>query len=170
MLYEDSYGLRHEISAGGGYRDVTKEVKMSLQEECRRIKKLQARLNSAVSQGMDGITVVAEIGMDFYRRVNHKAPWDIKRKEPWESTIGTQFPGAGKKVRFDGIFMTPEMLGNFAYGYLGCKYGISLPVLYAGSYYAAGFPMGGKELDNELWDRKWIAKGHDYAITEEWGK
>ena len=171
ILNSDPAGTRHEISAGGvGCRDVTKEIMDSLHEECRQIKKFKsmARGVAAATAPFDATArssiVTAASCVDFYLKVNHQAPWDIKRKDPWRKTIGTPYPGAESTVSFDGMLMTPEMLGNFTYGYLGCKYGFSLPLLYAGSYYAAGFPTDGSDLDNELWDWGWITKGYSYAL------
>lgn len=92
--------------------------------------------------------------------VNHNAPWDIKRKKSWRKTIGTEFPGEDVQVRYCGMLMTPEALGNYTYGYLGHAYGIPLEILYVGSWYAADFPTSGAELDNEFLDREYIRFGY----------
>ena len=58
--------------------------------------------------------------------------------------------------------MTPELLGNFTYGYIGAALGLPLGMLYFGSWYAAGFPMpwGDDWLVNERWDWMYIAQGY----------
>ena len=96
----------------------------------------------------------------FISQVNHKAPWDIKREESWNKTIGENtYPGWGIKVKYNGNFMTPEELGNYAYGYIGAAMGLSIVELYAGSWVAAGFPMVGTNWDNEYNDWTFIEKG-----------
>jgi hypothetical protein len=75
----------------------------------------------------------------FKSKVNHSADWDIKRKEPWEKTVGTPFPGSyDTKIVVNGTLTTPEELGNMMYGYTGTAANISETVLIAGSMYAAG--------------------------------
>ena len=59
--------------------------------------------------------------------------------------------------------MIPEHLGNFTYGYLGHAYDIPYPILIAGSYYAAGFPASGPDLENEVNDWRYITMGYIYA-------
>jgi len=72
-------------------------------------------------------------------QVNHRMPWDIKREEPWESTIGTTYPGEhNTQIVFQGRVVTPEMLGNITYGYLGSAASMSEFELIAGGDYAAG--------------------------------
>lgn len=97
---------------------------------------------------------------EFYRWVNHNACWDIKRKGPWEATIKTPYPGKDKIVIYRGIYMTPENLGNYTYGYLGAAFGFSYDVLVTGSWYAAGLPGGGARLRNELDDQRYILEGY----------
>lgn len=63
-------------------------------------------------------------------------------------------------MKYCGMLMTPEELGNYTYGYLGNAYGIPLEILYVGSWYAAGFPKSGAELDHELIDREYIRFGY----------
>ncbi|MDT3700893.1 MAG: polymorphic toxin type 44 domain-containing protein [Thermincola sp.] len=75
----------------------------------------------------------------FKSKVNHKADWDIKRKEPWEKTVETPFPGSyDTKIVVDGSITTPEEIGNMMYGYTGTAANISETVLIGGSMYAAG--------------------------------
>ena len=75
----------------------------------------------------------------FMDQVNHRMPWDIKREEPWESTIGTTYPGEhNTQIVFQGRVVTPEMLGNITYGYLGSAASMSEFELIAGGDYAAG--------------------------------
>ena len=103
------------------------------------------------------------ICMDFRERVDHNSDWDIKLQQPWENTIGTPYPGAGSIVVFAGEPMQIDKLGNFTYGFIGYAYGIPLDVLVAGSYYAAGFPVGGVELTDELVDWAYVTMGYNYA-------
>lgn len=56
--------------------------------------------------------------------------------------------------------ITPEKLGNYTYGALGKSFGIPLPVLYFGSYYAAGFPIYGEKLNDEINDWVYITLGY----------
>ena len=96
----------------------------------------------------------------FISEVNHKARWDIKREEPWNKTIGNNtYPGMGVKVKYNDNMMTPEELGNYTYGYIGAAMGLSMMELYGGSWYAAGFPVGGPEWTNEYNDWSSIKKG-----------
>ncbi len=96
----------------------------------------------------------------FYNWVKSGGPWDLKLEECWESTIGAKYPGFDEKVCFNGWLMTPEELGNFTYGYIGGAFGIPLEVLYAGSWYAAGFPISGESLEGEYKDRYHIESGY----------
>ena len=57
--------------------------------------------------------------------------------------------------------MTPEQLGNYTYGYIGAAYGFDIPVLICGSYYAAGFPIGGSDLSNEVNDWNYVVLGYN---------
>lgn len=76
--------------------------------------------------------------------------WDIKRKEVWEETIGTGFPGENVVVLYHGARLTPEDLGNVTYGVIGRSYGFDIYTLLIGSYVAAGLPGDGPRLENEL--------------------
>ena len=98
----------------------------------------------------------------FYELVNHEAPWNIKRKDPWEKTIGSEYPGSyNTVVLYDGHYYTPEILGNYTYGVLGKAYGINLDTLTGGSFFAAGFPTyGTTAFDNEVTDWLFISNGY----------
>ena len=141
-------------------RDVTEEVMLALTKAAKRAETKRVLLNMfhlgyLLTEGL--------IYIEFYNLVNHYAPWDIKREIPWQETIGTPHPGYGAEVVFNGTTMTPEMLGNYCYGYLGHAYGIPFKVLVGGSYYAADFPTSGEALVNEIWDWGYIMKGYlDY--------
>lgn len=103
----------------------------------------------------------------FYTIVNHKEEWDIKRPDPWVETIGTPFPGEEARIVYNGEVMTPQGLGNYTYGYLGAAFGIPLPVLYAGSYYAAGLPVDYDLLSHEIGeDWNYITQGYIAAKRE----
>lgn len=65
----------------------------------------------------------------------------------------------GVKVKYNDNMMTPEELGNYTYGYIGAAMGLSMMELYGGSWYAAGFPVGGPEWTNEYNDWSSIKKG-----------
>ena len=141
-------------------RDVTEEVMAALSEACSHAQTMRASVNMFDENAS---VLIGEIYAEFYLLVNHEAPWDIKRELPWQETIGTTYPGYNVEVIFNGEIMTPEMLGNYTYGYLGHAYGIPLPILIAGSYYAAGCPQRGEALKNETWDWDFITQGyHDY--------
>ena len=142
-------------------RDVTEEILKPLYEEAT-----YAQTFNVITKGLLGDNLISQavILEEFYNKVNHNAPWDIKRQSSWEQTIGTPFPGIGAEVVFGGTTMTPECLGNLTYGFLGYHYGISLDTLYLGSYYAAGFPTEGEALDNELWDWSYVTAG--YVLAE----
>ena len=96
----------------------------------------------------------------FISQVNHGADWDIKLPDSWNETIGENtYPGFGVKVFFQGILMTPEQLGNYTYGYIGIAMGLTSIELLGGSWYAAGFPIGGSDWNNEYGDWYWIMEG-----------
>ena len=137
------------------YRDVTAEVNEKLY-----IQTMIAEAHTPVAFGFTDILARAPIYLEFYLLVNHEAIWDIKRPTCWENLIGTPFPGEGVKVIYRGELMTPEDIGNFTYGYLGGAYNIPLGILYAGSYYAAGYPTSPEDRANEANDRTYITKGY----------
>ena len=141
-------------------RDVTEEVGAALTAAAN-----DARVMCSLAQIIDGDGPLAMgmIYLCFYSLVDHKAPWDIKRKEQWELTIGTPYPGFDEYVIFAGYKMTPEQLGNFTYGFLGYAYQIPLDHLVGGSYYAAGFPVSGYELTNEVLDWVFVSIGYECA-------
>ena len=98
----------------------------------------------------------------FFFLVNNKRPWDIKREDPWKKTIDTEYPGSSDTVViYEGHYYTPEILGNYTYGALGRAYGFDIPLLFAGSIYAAKFPQRGTfDYDNEMVDWLFIANGY----------
>ena len=147
------YEKRNEESK----RNVTDEITSALLSACDRARKMRSQCNML---GMESEVLIGDIYFEFYTLVNHEAPWDIKREMPWEETIRTPYPGYNVEVIFNDTIMTPEMLGNYTYGYLGHAYGIPLPILIAGSYYAADCPLGGDALKNEIWDWTFIRKGY----------
>ena len=99
----------------------------------------------------------------FKSMVNHNAVWDIKRKGPWETTIGTTYPGSyDAKVILFGSFKTPEELGNIMYGYTGTAADFPAVVLIGGSMYAAGLwdiATDGNARANEMKDHISIMYG-----------
>ena len=150
---------------GGGVspkvRDVTSEVNAALGKAVSDAKNFRAVVDVVAG---DNILGAVAIYSQFYLLVNHNADWDIKREEPWERTIGTAFPGKDVGVIFGERTMTPENLGNFTYGVLGYAYGIPLEPLIPGSWYAAGFPLGGDRLSNEVFDWFYIVLGYECAV------
>lgn len=141
-------------------RDVTEEVGDALIQAA-----IAARETCANAYLIGGDSVMAKgiIYLNFYSKVDHNAPWDIKRAEVWESTIRTPYPGYDVYVEFAGVRMTPEQLGNFTYGFLGYAYEIPLIHLIGGSYYAAGFPKEQSALSNEMFDWFFVSLGYEYA-------
>ena len=88
----------------------------------------------------------------------------IKEPNVWKKTIGTEFPGAKKQVLYHSMFMTPEDLGNYIYGYHGTAYGFSEWILLFGSEFAARFPSSKSARENEDYDQIWIERGiSDYT-------
>ena len=80
----------------------------------------------------------------FYNQVNHGAPWDIKRDDPWKQQFGDikmpyydSNPPKDEKFLFKNELVTREDLGNILYGYLGSAMGISDIILYQGAGIAA---------------------------------
>ena len=143
-------------------RDVTEEILSALEQAVN-----EAIIRRKIITLMFGDNPYSQmlVYYDFYLIVNHNAAWDIKRPEPWESTIRTPYPGFDTHVVFGGINMTPEQLGNFTYGFLGYAYDIPLEHLITGSYYAAGFPSKGNALWNELFDWYYVILGYESAVA-----
>ncbi|MBQ3196215.1 MAG: hypothetical protein IJB65_07090, partial [Clostridia bacterium] len=154
--------LGSDDSSKGCIRDVTIEVGVAL----NKATVLANNLRTFVNQMDPYRRLGGELGIyaTFYALVNHNAMWDIKRPGPWIKTIGTPFPGKNMPIVFCGMMMTPESLGNFTYGYLGYAYGIPYKMLITGSYYAAGFPSGGSDLNNEITDVKYILLGYLFGM------
>ena len=146
------------VVEGVPLRDVTEEINNALYAEVQKAAKQRYMANRLP----DSLKLAGEayIYLDFNFKVNHEAQWDIKRPEPWEHTIGTNFPGKDVQVLYEGLVMTPESLGNYTYSYIGRAKGIPLAILFVGSYYAAGFPTGVKDLYQELKDWIYITIGY----------
>lgn len=151
-------------------RDVTAEINSAL--NTKRMDAVHQRIANDLLfdmgypqiGGLGGIVIElvedAPLYIAYYNAVNHEEEWDIKRKDPWEKTIGTSYPGFGTEVLYEGNILTPEDLGNYTYGSIGKAYGFPLLILYAGSYYAAGFPVGEDFWNNEWKDWGYITKGY----------
>ena len=82
----------------------------------------------------------------FYDQVNHGAPWDIKRDDPWKQQFGDiKMPyydsneDKDEEFLFRGELVTREDLGNILYGYLGSAMGIGDTTLYQGAGVAASW-------------------------------
>ena len=142
------YNIKFNYTYSPPIRDVTEEVNAALIPAVA-----DAVITNTSTLGFIGPErIIYEVRdlLHFKSIVDHSAEWDIKRPDPWRNTIGTIFPGQKTIVIYEGMLITPEQLGNYTYGALGRSYGYKLPVLYAGSYYAADFPLGGKALYNEV--------------------
>ena len=145
-------------------KDVTNEIDNAMKKAVQ-----QGELYCYISQNNNSsVSVMGTLSgiIDFYDKVNHKGPWDIKRKDSWEKTIGTKFPGKKREVFYRGMLMTPEHLGNYTYGYIGAAYGYDQMTLVIGSYYAAGFPYSGAELHNEINDWNYIVLGYNDYLRD----
>ena len=153
---------QNQVITNSAPRDVSEEIDNALFAEC---------LSVAIVKKLCGEKFWSlEKYVCFYKRVTHKAPWDIKRDTIWEKTIKTPFPGENEEVLYHGELMTPEQLGNFAYGFLGRIYGFPIEVLLLGSWMAAGRPTDGPILENEWMDQHYIAKGFGMPIEEIYGR
>ncbi|OGO91626.1 MAG: hypothetical protein A2Y17_11550 [Clostridiales bacterium GWF2_38_85] len=72
-------------------------------------------LTKNLSTDSDSLFNLLFVHLLFHELVKDKAPWDIKRKEKWEETIGTSFPGTDTIVYYNGYYMTPEQIGNLCW-------------------------------------------------------
>ena len=135
-----------EVQDETGIRDVTEEVNAVLIPTAGRC---------FLKRVLPAFTLY-----EFYKMVNHGAEWDLKVESSWKNTIGTAFPGQATPIIYNGVQMKVEDLGNYTYGYLGRFFNFSLSLLYAGSYYAAGFPTNEYDLIDELDDWKYIKQGY----------
>ena len=98
--------------------------------------------------------------MIFRDWVYFEGAWDIKYQDPWNTTIGTVFPGHGATVRFGNMILTLEDLGNYTYGYIGAAMGLPLQALIGGSLYAHMKSDNGQSLKQEFADWKYILRGY----------
>ena len=150
-------GGDHGSQPDPGIRDVTQEVDTALQEYIKRGNTLSPHIFPTPAP----VAREAIKYYYFYNLVNHKAPWDIKQKIPWEETIGTPFPGEETVVKYHDVLLTPHELGNYTYGILGREFGIPFEFLIGGSYVAAHFPTSGDALYDEVChDWKYITLGY----------
>ena len=130
FLLTEKYKIQF-ASANGSLRDVTEEVDSALLNACLTGRSYRTTIENAGFFYESSYLLSAY--KQFYNMVNHEAAWDIKRKEQWEATIGTDFPGNGVIVLYRGQAMTPEDIGNYTYGVIGNSFGFSLEVLIMGS-------------------------------------
>ena len=159
--YKSSQGGQTTKSSSGSsistpevpIRDVTYEVNCALKPYVNQAKQMRKLAN---------IMPLYEpyIYGTFGMLVNHYAAWDIKRKESWEQTICTTYPGQGTQIMYGGILMTPECLGNYTYGYLGAAFGIPYQTLIDGSVFAAKGPSTYNSFQNEVNDWNYIKQGY----------
>jgi len=98
----------------------------------------------------------------FILQVAPGRPWNIKLKKPWEGTIKSTYPGsATAKVVLFGTVVTSEMLGNISFGYIGAALGITLPELYAGSWFVSDKSTEAQRQDEKK-DRPYIQWGYNW--------
>jgi RHS repeat-associated protein len=101
----------------------------------------------------------------FYNKVNHGKPYDIKREQPWNETIGEgTYPGSyDTEIYFWSGLTTPEKLGNIMYGYVGAASLFSDKTLYKGSIFASGInrtpDVKQEDITNEMVDHYYIRLG-----------
>jgi RHS repeat-associated protein len=102
----------------------------------------------------------------FMKQVGFDEEWDIKKKDSWEDTIGTEYPGSNSAlVIYNGEFATLEKLGNITYGYLGKAMNFPDDIVIAGSIYANGiwkYAINKESRENEYKDHG------DIRIGMEW--
>ena len=96
----------------------------------------------------------------FYYLVNHGQKLDIKRDNVWETTLGITYPGFTGTVVYENRYLTPEMLGNYVYGYVGTSFGFGEGLLYIGSMYAAGLVT--QILNDNVNSRDWENEMNDW--------
>ncbi|MDR0493578.1 MAG: DUF4157 domain-containing protein [Nitrososphaerota archaeon] len=142
-------GIPVIIAGSDSYNDFTDLINDALDEAVSDAEYLRRTANSFTRYSW------------FLSQVNHGKPWDIKRKSSWNITIGAgTYPGSScTEFYYNEMIMTPESLGNYTYGYIGAALGIPLLELYIGSFYAAGMPLWGAELQNEHKDQRFIRNG-----------
>ena len=161
------HGVGIVITNGNLYRNVTEPVNTAL------------ALTAAEAAHRHSLTYGIIFGMRYCRdphgiqqadnllwfigQVNHGGPWDIKRPNSWNDTIGSTFPGSfDTPIYFRGYRKTPESLGNWTYGYIGAAMGFTLLELIGGSWFADGFslPFGLRgDWENERGDWSYIQRG-----------
>ncbi len=82
----------------------------------------------------------------YYKNFNHKAKYDIKRKDCWNNLFtDVAYPGFKGVILFNEWIITPEQLGNILYGLAGRLLGFSDKTIYQGGGFAAS---GSKYLDD----------------------
>ena len=164
--YKGVVGLTTWQHLGLEYRtqeDIDAGITIAMTSEREQYKDITLVLESALAN----VTQEAQIykgtiyrSIWFINKVTHGAPWDIKRKEPWENLIGGgTYPGLRTPVYYSGLIITPEELGNYTYGYIGNALDYSLEDLYKASWIAAGAPTKYDELKNEYGDWVFIQMG-----------
>ena len=153
-------GVRVKIFNGKQYLDVTKPVENAVKADTFRF----------CSHQMDFLW--------FYHQVASGCKWDIKLPDVWSETIGTTFPGRyDTQVYFQNSIVTPEVLGNITYGYLGCCASLGAFLLAGGDFAAAGGSINNiNDLLNGLMgiitskdspdDKEAIRKGMDWYYKE----
>jgi len=155
------------VSRAGGmvYKDYSDLINKPLSNTVSVAEALRAKADVALQEGgVGGIiaagTAIAYNTYWFYNQVKPKAEWDIKLVGVWNITIGyNTYPGWGVPFCYNGMIMTPEEAGNYTYGHIGAALGLPLPELFAGSWYAAGYPISGNDWDNEYGDWNAITLG-----------
>lgn len=156
---ETKYGVEYSFYDGEWYLDYTDIVMNRINEVLPEF--YDHRIYS-IGEYFEKYTVVSKLGLFiytpsgddyyahvlgnlyyFYLQVDHNAPWDIKRDDPWRQQFGSDvympYFGKGKDeyFLFRGELVTRESLGNITYGYLGSAMGIGETTLFWGGGVAA---------------------------------
>lgn len=147
--------------SGTWYKDFSSPIGSALYNTANTAKNLDTASTVVSFMGQSFTGTLAK-GAWFLSQVYHGAPWDIKRPDPWNTTVGAgTYPGWGVQVVYHGWLATPEELGNYTYGHIGHALGFGLNTLYAGSWAAAGLPVSGAAIANEFNDWTSIRSGYN---------
>lgn len=89
-------------------------------------------------------------------------PWDIKRREQFETQMGVPYMGQQTKFYYNGVLMSAENLGNYAYGYWASMVGFTGADIMQGSDLEARLT----NMDDTGDDLSWILKGIEAARAD----
>jgi hypothetical protein len=169
--YSDTMLRKDDIEAGvtikmvenKPYLNVTKPVNIALEKtaaEAEQRAKLTADASIIFSPVASINSTISTIW--FIGQVAPEMPWDIKTQGSWDGTIGSTYPGSySTQIYYQEQTLTLEELGNYTFGYIGAALGFQLEILYAGSWVAAGRPIGGADWANEYNDWNAVKRGYN---------